>query len=177
MSLWDCAGQVSLLMWALLLLSETFVLGVNPCERLVGLRCCNENPVKTIPHFFIAEHDMIWCGIMWSVGISCPSCVLLPTPACSLARQSEKWRNPWCCAGTVQQQCKHSCAITTLLVTNPKQSTMGRGLLWRKLALSQPVPSAGLLMDHCMPGSSNPACWNWGYTVHLFFLSYLGIFQ
>ena len=33
-------------------------------------------PLASLPPSFIAKHDIIWSGIsLWSVGVSCPSCV------------------------------------------------------------------------------------------------------
>ena len=33
-------------------------------------------PFLLLPQLYIAEHDVIWCGIaLWSVEDSCPSCV------------------------------------------------------------------------------------------------------
>lgn len=49
--------------------------------------------------------------------------VTLPIPAHpgpSLRGQSETKRKPWQCASAAQQEPKHSCAINTVLATNPK---------------------------------------------------------
>lgn len=45
---------------------------------------------------------------------------LLPTSACLLWRQSEKKRNPECCASAAQQQLKHHSVINIVLVTDLK---------------------------------------------------------
>jgi len=35
------------------------------------------NSLFLVPPAFVAEHDIVWYGIsLWSVGISCPGCVL-----------------------------------------------------------------------------------------------------
>lgn len=178
MSLWGCAEQASLSMWVPLLLRETFVSGVNSCEEgLVGLRCCNENPVKTTPHFYYwAWHYMVWdCGLE----ISCPAVFSCPP---HLAPLHDGVRN-----GEILDAVRvlfgnsvNSRAITTALVTNPKQSTVGATV--KKISSIPASPKCritGGSLHARLLESSMLSCWNWVCIVHLFFffLSYLGISQ
>jgi len=52
----------------------------------------------------------------------------LPAPAaplaCPLAGQSEKLKSPWLGVSTALQQLKHQRVINTLLILNPKHSTL-----------------------------------------------------
>lgn len=69
----------------------------------------------------IAMCGALWYKIsLWPIQVSCPSCVssqLLPAGA-------ELKRKPRYCANTIQQEPKHGCVISTVLVPNPKHSTV-----------------------------------------------------
>lgn len=75
---------------------------------------------------FISRSIIIWHRIsLWSVRVSCPSCVspnFWESPACSLSGQCEKQKKPWHWVSTVPQQLKHQHAISALFITNPKHS-------------------------------------------------------
>lgn len=141
---------------------------------LVRALLVSDIPMRTLskqPLIFITDHAIIWCGMMCSFGISYPSCALMPTPACSLARWSEKWRNPWCCAGTHCSatvwtiMCYHHC-----FVTNPKQSTIGATM--KKISSIPAGPKCritGGSLHARLLECSMITCWNWGCTVHHFF--------
>lgn len=90
-------------------------------------------PPQTLPQF-TAEHDIIGHGISpWLAvpAVSPLQCLTHPQPI-----PGGKWwwggagqggtrnRRVWCCASMVQQQKNHWCVTKTVLVTNPKHSTI-----------------------------------------------------
>lgn len=80
------------------------------------------------PSVFVAEHDVVWLeypfGQFWPTVLTASSASFLP-PLAYLLEQAEWGKiKPWCCASNAQQKPKYWCVISTVLATNPKQSTI-----------------------------------------------------
>lgn len=67
---------------------------------------------KNLPPSFIAEHDVTWYGLLWSIQVSSPG------------RIASQQRRPWHCVSTFPQYLKHQCTINTVLVTNLTHGTL-----------------------------------------------------
>lgn len=68
---------------------------------------------------------MLWVQLVpFITWVSCPGCfpsqsLVHPQPVCwGWGGQSEKQRQPWCCASPVQWWLKHWCAASPLFITN-----------------------------------------------------------
>lgn len=67
---------------------------------------------KNLPPSFIAEHDVTWYGLLWSIQVSSPGSV------------TSQQRRPWHCVSTFQHYLKHQSTINTVLVTNLTHGTL-----------------------------------------------------
>ena len=89
--------------------------------------------------------------IPWTAGVSWPSCVpsqhLDHPRQVHWGKQSGKWRSPWLCASTDQQQPKHWYVINTVLVTNAKYSTTGAAV---KNVVSNSARSSTFWKETCI---------------------------
>lgn len=79
-----------------------------------------------------------WCYLVWNISLVNLGPTSCTSPDYSLRVQSGKKKNPWCCVSTVFSSGCNIGVLSTVLVANPKHSTIW--LLWRKLTPYQPDP-------------------------------------
>lgn len=65
---------------------------------------------------------VVLCGTKYHCGQFRSAVPAVFPPSFSQRGQSELKRKPWYCASTIQQEPKHQCVISTVLVPNPKHS-------------------------------------------------------
>lgn len=88
--------------------------------RKANARTTNITPFLLLPQSF---HSWPRCQAAWGIPQVSQGQLFRLYLLGRRGAEGEK-RQPWCCTGAAQQQLKHQCVTNTVLVTNPKHSSL-----------------------------------------------------